>query len=44
VQELANETLYTRIDAIVIDDVLFVMEIELIEPYLFLESERKRQE
>jgi glutathione synthase/RimK-type ligase-like ATP-grasp enzyme len=44
VQKFACGTLYARVDAVVIDDTLFLMEIELIEPYLFLNSERERQE
>jgi glutathione synthase/RimK-type ligase-like ATP-grasp enzyme len=44
VQKFAKGTLYARVDAVVIDDTLFLMEIELIEPYLFLNSERERQE
>lgn len=44
VQQFAKGTLYARVDGVVIDDVLFLMEIELIEPYLFLNSEKARQE
>lgn len=44
VQEFAKGTLYARVDAVVIDDTLFLMEIELLEPYLFLNSETERQE
>lgn len=44
VQEFAVGTLYARVDGIVKEDTLFLMEIELIEPYLFLNSEKERQE
>ena len=36
VQGFAKGTLYARVDGILIDDVFFLMEIEMIEPYLFL--------
>ncbi len=44
IQEFAKGTLYARVDGILIDDTLFLMEIELIEPYLFLNSEIEKQE
>lgn len=44
VHKFASGTLYARVDGIVIDHTLFLMEIELIEPYLFLNSERERLE
>lgn len=36
VDELAGETLYARVDGIWIEGVFYLMELELIEPYLFL--------
>lgn len=44
VQEFAKGTLYARVDGILIDDTLFLMEIELIEPYLFLNSDIEKQD
>jgi glutathione synthase/RimK-type ligase-like ATP-grasp enzyme len=44
VQKFAKGTLYARVDGIVIDETLCLMEIELIEPYLFLNAEMERQE
>ncbi|MEQ1624698.1 MAG: hypothetical protein ABL870_08410 [Sediminibacterium sp.] len=44
IQKFARGTLYARVDAVVINDTLFLMEIELIEPYLFLNSVKERQE
>lgn len=44
VQEFAKGTLYARVDGILIDDMLFLMEIELIEPYLLLNSDTEKQE
>jgi glutathione synthase/RimK-type ligase-like ATP-grasp enzyme len=36
VNEFASETLYARVDGIWIEGVFYLMELELIEPYLFL--------
>lgn len=36
-KEFAPPPLYTRIDGVVVDDMFLLMELELIEPYLFLE-------
>jgi glutathione synthase/RimK-type ligase-like ATP-grasp enzyme len=44
IQRFAKGTLYARVDGILVDDTLFLMELELIEPYLFLNSEKERQE
>lgn len=44
VQRFAQSTLYTRVDGIVKDGVFQLMELELIEPYLFLNSETQRLE
>jgi len=35
-ERFAKGCLYARVDAVIIDDVLTLMELELIEPYLFL--------
>lgn len=44
VSAFAPGTLYARVDGIVKSGTLFLMEIELIEPYLFLNAEKERQE
>ena len=44
VQQFASGTLYARVDAVVTDDTLFLMELELIEPYLFLNADEERLE
>ncbi len=36
VNEFASESLYVRVDGVVIDGVFHLMELEMIEPYLFL--------
>jgi glutathione synthase/RimK-type ligase-like ATP-grasp enzyme len=35
-ERFGNGTLYGRVDGVLIDDVFYLMELELIEPYLFL--------
>lgn len=36
VNEFASESLYVRVDGVIIDGVFHLMELEMIEPYLFL--------
>ena len=44
VEKLAADTLYARVDGVVIDGVFHLMELELIEPYLFLNNNPQRLE
>jgi glutathione synthase/RimK-type ligase-like ATP-grasp enzyme len=41
VDEFASQTLYARVDGIWIEGVFYLMELELIEPYLFLFTSEK---
>lgn len=41
VETFASGTLYARVDGVLINDDFHLMELELIEPYLFLDSNRK---
>lgn len=36
VNEFASESLYVRVDGVIIDGLFHLMELEMIEPYLFL--------
>ena len=40
VKSFAERTLYTRVDGVLINDNFQLMELELIEPYLFLNSDK----
>ncbi len=40
VQNLASATLYARVDGVLIDNSFVLMELELIEPYLFLNGDK----
>jgi glutathione synthase/RimK-type ligase-like ATP-grasp enzyme len=44
VDTFAIGTLYARVDGLIINDELALMEIELIEPYLFMNSDEERHE
>jgi glutathione synthase/RimK-type ligase-like ATP-grasp enzyme len=44
VDSFAKGTLYARVDGLIINDELSLMEIELIEPYLFMNSDEERHE
>lgn len=41
VHEFAKDTLYGRVDGVWIEGVFYLMELELIEPYLFLFTDKK---
>lgn len=44
INAFAADTLYARVDGIVKNGLLYLMELELIEPYLFLNNEKLRLE
>ncbi len=44
VAALAADTLYARVDGVMIGDTFHLMELELIEPYLFLDNNPERME
>lgn len=44
ISAFASDTLYARVDGVVIGGVFHLMELELIEPYLFLDNEPQRLE
>lgn len=43
VQEFASESLYARVDGVWVEGSFLIMELELIEPYLFLFTDRDAQ-
>jgi glutathione synthase/RimK-type ligase-like ATP-grasp enzyme len=44
VRTFAADTLYARVDGVLIDGTFHLMELELIEPYLFINGETERME
>lgn len=44
VSRFAADTLYARVDGVVIGGIFHLMELELIEPYLFLDNDPQRME
>jgi len=44
VSQFASDTLYARVDGVVTGGVFHLMELELIEPYLFLDNDPQRME
>jgi hypothetical protein len=41
VDEFASDSLYVRVDGVEVDGVFHLMELEMIEPYLFLVLDEK---
>jgi hypothetical protein len=44
IEKFAADTLYARVDGVVIEGIFHLMELELIEPYLFLNNDAQRLE
>ncbi len=44
VRKFAQDTLYVRVDGIIRGELFYLMEIEMIEPYLFLDGKQERME
>jgi hypothetical protein len=44
VERFAQNTLYVRVDGIIKEELFYLMEIEMIEPYLFLNNKEERME